>query len=96
VCSSDLGRVLYLLVIDGRRLGSIGATERETGLLLRVLGAEDGILMDGGGSSALALDFGGSGKILPVNKPVHGGIIGRERAVATCVGVRIHPMNAKH
>jgi exopolysaccharide biosynthesis protein len=93
---ADNGRVLYLLVIDGRRLGSIGATGRETGLLLRALGAEYGILMDGGGSSALALDFGSGGKILPVNRPVHGRIIGRERAVATCIGVRVRPMNAKH
>ncbi|MDR3355882.1 MAG: phosphodiester glycosidase family protein [Spirochaetaceae bacterium] len=80
------GAVLYLLVIDGRRPGSVGATEVETGLLLRVLGAESGLIMDGGGSSALALEYGG--KIILVNKPVHGGIAGRERAVATCIGVR--------
>jgi exopolysaccharide biosynthesis protein len=84
--TSGGGSVLYLLVIDGRRLGSIGATELETGLLLRALGAESGLLMDGGGSSALALEAGG--KVRPVNKPVHGGIPGRERAVAACIGVR--------
>jgi hypothetical protein len=85
---SDGGFTLYLLVIDGRRPGSSGATEMETGLLLRALGAEDGILMDGGGSSALAVNI--CGKIRLVNKPVHGGIIGRERAVATCIGVRLN------
>jgi exopolysaccharide biosynthesis protein len=84
---SDGGFTLYLLVIDGRRPGSSGATEMETGLLLRALGAEDGILMDGGGSSALAVNIGG--KIRLVNKPVHGGIIGMERAVASCIGVRL-------
>ncbi|MDR2796174.1 MAG: phosphodiester glycosidase family protein [Spirochaetaceae bacterium] len=80
------GSVLYLLVVDGRRMGSIGATESETGLLLRALGSESGLLMDGGGSSALVLER--DGRIRPVNKPVHGGIAGRERAVATCIGVR--------
>jgi hypothetical protein len=87
---SDKGSTLYLLVIDGRRLGSVGATERETGRLLLVLGAEDGILMDGGGSSALALDLNGNGSARIINRPVHGGIAGNERAVATCIGIR-HP-----
>jgi exopolysaccharide biosynthesis protein len=82
------GFTLYLLVIDGRRLGSIGATERETGRLLLALGAEDGILMDGGGSSALALDVNGDDSVQIINRPVHGGIAGNERAVATCIGVR--------
>jgi exopolysaccharide biosynthesis protein len=80
------GRVLYLLVVDGRRPGSVGTTETETGLLLSALGAESGLLMDGGGSSALALEL--DGKISAVNRPVHGGIAGRERAVATCIGLR--------
>jgi hypothetical protein len=80
------GRTLYLLVIDGRRIGSIGATEQETALLLRALGASDGILMDGGGSSALALETDGAVRL--ANRPVHGGLVGRERAVATCIGLR--------
>ena len=80
------GRYLYLLVIDGRRPGSVGSTEAETAVLLRSLGANDGINFDGGGSSALALRFP-DGTVRVVNKPVHGGIPGRERAVAGCVGV---------
>jgi hypothetical protein len=80
------GLTLYLLVIDGRRMGSVGATERETALLLMGLGASDGILMDGGGSSALALYT--DGKVRLANRPVHGGIAGRERAVATCIGIK--------
>ena len=62
----------------------MGATGLETALLLRVLGAESGLLMDGDGSSALVLEYGG--KVTPVNKPIHG-IRGRERAVATCIWV---------
>lgn len=84
--TSGGGGVLYLLVVDGRRPGSVGATEIETALLLLSLGAESGLLMDGGGSSALAIKRGG--KIALVNKPIHGGIAGRERAVATCIGIR--------
>ncbi|MDR2659114.1 MAG: phosphodiester glycosidase family protein [Spirochaetaceae bacterium] len=80
------GFTLYLLVIDGRRIGSIGATERETALLLSALGARDGILMDGGGSSALALYINGMVRI--VNKPVHGGFVGHERAVGSCIGIK--------
>jgi exopolysaccharide biosynthesis protein len=80
------GDFLYLLVIDGRRSGSIGATEKETAMLLRLLGSENGINLDGGGSSALALRYS-DGKVRVVNTPVHGRIPGRERAVAGCLGI---------
>ena len=81
------GERLYLLVIDGRRAGSVGATEAETALLLRALGSADGINFDGGGSSALALRFP-DGKVKAVNTPVHGLIPGQERAVAGSLGIR--------
>ena len=81
-------RYLYLLVIDGRRPGSIGSTEAETALLLRALGAHNGINFDGGGSSALALRYP-DGKIRAVNTPIHGLVPGRERAVAGCLGVQV-------
>ncbi|MDR1251869.1 MAG: phosphodiester glycosidase family protein [Treponema sp.] len=79
-------RFLYLLVIDGGRPGSAGATEAETALLLRALGASEGINLDGGGSSALALRYP-DGSVRVVNTPVHGGVSGRERAVAGCLGI---------
>jgi exopolysaccharide biosynthesis protein len=82
------GKYLFLLVIDGRRLGSIGATEQETALLLRSLGSSDGINLDGGGSSVLALRYP-DGKVRIANRPVHGGIPGRERAVAGCIGISL-------
>jgi hypothetical protein len=81
------GRTLYLLVIDGRRPGSAGATEAETGLILKRLGAFTGLNFDGGGSSALALRRP-DGKVRTVNTPIHGGIPGRERGVASCLGIR--------
>jgi hypothetical protein len=80
------GRYLYLLVIDGRRPGSAGATELETALILKELGAAEALCFDGGGSSALALRQT-NGSIRLLNKPVHGGIPGRERAVAVCLGI---------
>lgn len=79
-------RFLYFLVIDGGPAGSAGATEGETALLLRALGASEGLNLDGGGSSALALRYP-DGKVRAVNTPVHDGIPGRERAVAACLGI---------
>ena len=77
---------LYMVVIDGRRTASIGATEYETALLLRSLGASDALNLDGGGSSALAMrDI--NGNVRTVNTPVHNGIPGLERAVAGCLGI---------
>jgi hypothetical protein len=80
------GRYLYLLVIDGRRPGSVGSTEAETAALLKQLGAQEGINFDGGGSSALALRYP-DGQVRVVNTPIQSGIPGRERAVAGCLGV---------
>jgi hypothetical protein len=80
------GKYLYLLVIDGRRADSGGGTEKETALLLLALGSWNGLNLDGGGSTALALR-GADGKVRVVNTPVHGGILGMERAVAGCLGI---------
>jgi hypothetical protein len=84
------GKFLYLLAIDGRQLKSIGATEAETGIILRQLGASEGINLDGGGSTSLALRFP-DGAVRVVNTPIHGGIPGRERAVASCLGIGLAP-----
>jgi exopolysaccharide biosynthesis protein len=81
------GKTLYLLAVDGRRPGSVGATEGELALILGQLGAHEGLNFDGGGSTALALRCPG-GKIRPVNTPIHGLIPGKERAVAACLGIR--------
>jgi exopolysaccharide biosynthesis protein len=86
---SQDGKYLYLVVIDGRRAGSVGATEKETALLLRFLGSWEGINFDGGGSSALAMRFA-DGKVRVINTPIHGGIQGQERAVAGCIGVKLN------
>jgi len=87
------GNYLYLLVVDGRRPGSVGSTERETALILRALGSWEGINFDGGGSSALVLRY--PGRVRPVNTPIHGGIPGLERAVAGCIGIALSPSTEK-
>jgi hypothetical protein len=85
------GSILYLLVVDGRRPGSVGASEAELGLLLKQLGAEDGLNFDGGGSTALALRFP-DGKVRVVNTPIHNHVPGRERGVAVCLGLSFGPV----
>jgi len=84
---SQDGKYLYLAVIDGRRTASVGTSEEETALLLRSLGSWDALNLDGGGSTTLALRFA-DGKVKVVNTPIHGGIPHKERAVASCIGVR--------
>jgi hypothetical protein len=88
------GSTLYLLVVDGRQFGSIGATEAELAAILSKLGAFDGLNFDGGGSTALALRVPGGnnaqkGRVRVVNIPIHNHIPGWERAVATCLGISI-------
>jgi len=87
---SPCGRFLYLLAIDGRRPRSVGATLAETALLLRALGASEGINFDGGGSTALALRLPGRRgreRVRVANTPIHRQIPGRERAVAGSLGI---------
>lgn len=84
------GRFLYLLVINGRIPSSVGATEKETAQILKIFGAQDALIFDGGGSSCLALKYP-DGKVRAANTPVHLGISNYERAVAACLGIRINP-----
>ena len=87
------GRTLYLIAINGGRLLNRGATEAETALILKQLGANDALNLDGGGSSALVLRFPGdaagghAGGVTILNTPVHSVLPGQERAVALCLGI---------
>jgi hypothetical protein len=98
------GNILYLLAVDGRRPASVGVTEAELARILERLGAYDGLNFDGGGSTALVLrslrpEKGNPcGRPAPVNVPIHKQIPGWQRAVASCLGIRIGgtaPENAK-
>lgn len=85
---SEDGKTMYWLVIDGRQPGySEGAKTRETAQILKDLGAYNGINLDGGGSSTLAIEEK-EGRVKLINRPVHRGIPGLERPSASHLGVR--------
>jgi exopolysaccharide biosynthesis protein len=64
------GTRLWLAVIDGRQQGSsMGMTLRQTGELLRALGAVQAINLDGGGSSALVVRDPANGATRLMNHP---------------------------
>jgi hypothetical protein len=76
---------LYLMVIKGGVFfGGRGATEAETALILKQLGARDVLNLDGGGSSAMALRFSDGG-VRTLNSPAR--FPGGERAVGLCLGI---------
>lgn len=89
------GRYLYLLVVDGRQPGhSEGASTSEVGEWLKLLGAWDGLNLDGGGTTAMAVEGpGGRPKVL--NRPVHAGVPGTERVSASHLGVQARPLISK-
>jgi hypothetical protein len=82
------GKTLYLVAIDGRRGASVGTTSFETGKILSLLGAQDGLIFDGGGSTALVLRQQ-DGSYRPLNVPIHDGKPFQERAVALSLGIRL-------
>jgi hypothetical protein len=70
---------LFLVEVDGRQPEiSVGVTRREFAALMRSLGATDGLLLDGGGSSTLVVRRLGETDAAVVNSPSDG----RERPVA--------------
>ncbi|HET7747456.1 MAG TPA: phosphodiester glycosidase family protein [Vicinamibacteria bacterium] len=80
------GRMLILLVVDGRRPGwSAGATLVELGALVRELGGHTALNLDGGGSTTFWARGPGEGAGRVLNRPSDG----RVRPVANGLGVRV-------
>jgi exopolysaccharide biosynthesis protein len=80
------GRHLWLVVVDGRQANySDGMPLSELTAMLRGLGADSAMNMDGGGSSTMVLRRDGQPRI--VNSPIHTGIPGRERPVGNQLGI---------
>ncbi|WUI01206.1 phosphodiester glycosidase family protein [Spirillospora sp. NBC_00431] len=80
------GRRMYLAVADGRSERSAGLTVAELASLLDKAGVDDGVNLDGGGSSTFVTRS--DGKPVVRNSPSDG----RERAVANGIGVFLnHP-----
>ena len=83
---SEDGHQLIVVVVDGRQLGySQGATLQELAEILVEQGAYRAMELDGGGSSTLVIE-GDSGQSVVLNSPVHQGVNGKERPVATHIG----------
>jgi hypothetical protein len=70
---SEDRRVAYFLVIDGRRVESVGVTTEEVGRWLLHFGAHDGINMDGGGSTTMARYVASAAGVVLLNTPVGNG-----------------------
>jgi hypothetical protein len=85
-------RYLYLVAIDGRQPGySDGAYDYETAGWLLLLGAYDGVNMDGGGSTTMVLEDT-TGAPLRMNKSSAVADSGRERTVGSHFGVIAKPL----
>ena len=87
-------RFLYLLAIDGRQAGySDGAYDYETAGWLMLLGAHDGVNMDGGGSTTLTIqDSTGQPRRLNHPSAVANDPRGRERTVGSHLGIYAAPL----
>ncbi len=66
---SGEGRRMWLLTLDGRQSDSVGATLHELAKLLRELGVDEAVNIDGGGSSTLVLRDPGATAVTIVNDP---------------------------
>jgi hypothetical protein len=85
-------RYLFLATIDGRQPGySDGTLDYETGNWLLKIGVADGINMDGGGSSTLAIE-NSLGKPIRLNHPSAVADSGKERTVGSHLAVFAKPI----
>jgi Phosphodiester glycosidase len=86
---SHSGRYLYLVVVDGRQpLYSEGITLNELANLMKSLGAQYAMNLDGGGSSTMVV-AGNDGHPRILNSPIDNYIPGRERPVADHLGIYV-------
>jgi len=80
------GTILYLLAIEGGPLlVTKGASNRETGRILKVLGATEGLTLDGGASTALGIGDG-RGEVILIAQPFQAGLRSPERVVGSVLG----------
>lgn len=83
------GRYLFMIIVDGRQpFYSAGVTFTELANLLIEQGAFMGMSLDGGGSSTMVIE-GKNGEPVILNSPIDNYIPGRERPVATHLGIYI-------
>ncbi|MBQ9914607.1 MAG: phosphodiester glycosidase family protein, partial [Clostridia bacterium] len=75
------GKIITLVVVDGRRTGATGMTMPQLGQLMKDLGCYNAMNLDGGGSSLMALKQEGAHQV--VNTPSDGG----KRPVTNSIGI---------
>lgn len=81
---------LWLVVVDGRQpFYSEGVSQGELAEILVELGAEKGLMLDGGGSSTMAIEGKWGAKLL--NAPFHTRIPMRQRPVGNAIGIYASP-----
>ncbi len=81
------GTRLIMIVVDGRQpFYSEGATIAELAELMLFYGGDNAIMLDGGGSSTMVIDWPGKG-LQVMNSPIDLGIPGRERTVGNHLGI---------
>lgn len=81
--SSKDGKQLILVTVDGRQDDSIGLTQKETAELMKELGADNALLLDGGGSTTMVARTSGTNGLQVVNVPSEGSL----RQVANAIGI---------
>ncbi|MFE7190115.1 phosphodiester glycosidase family protein [Kitasatospora sp. NPDC057595] len=75
---------MYLVTIDGRQADSPGISLPDLAVLMRDMGAQNALNMDGGGSAAMAARLPGAARAGTVSSPSDNG---GERAVANGLGL---------
>lgn len=81
--SSEDGRELILVTVDGRQDNSIGLTQMEAAELMLELGAYNALIFDGGGSTTMVARKPGTTSLELVNVPSEGAL----RAVTNGIGI---------
>ncbi|GAA2799910.1 phosphodiester glycosidase family protein [Saccharopolyspora taberi] len=77
------GKHVFLVAMDGRSDVSVGLTVSELADLLKQLGADDAVNLDGGGSTTLVAREEGADRVTVRNNPSDG----KERPVANGIGL---------
>ena len=72
VGTSQDGKTIYMVVVDGRQSNSIGMTTNEMAEFMLEIGAYNALMMDGGGSTTMASREPGRSSIAVQNTPSDG------------------------
>lgn len=83
VASSEDGKQLILVTVDGRQTSSIGMTQLELAQFMQGIGAWNALNLDGGGSATMVAKPLGETSVQVINSPSDG----IPRSISTAIGV---------